>query len=185
MLMEAIGFTIAVSGASGMLGRELCSQAIGREWNTIALVRTTGTQICHPRNTSYIRHPRLHVVHHDDAIGSAIPYDAFVLALGKARDEPTDTTTPVVKRLCQNLPTRCRSVYLVSTCVDGEHAIDLGYLRDVAASKRTQEQILRDLAPERMRILPLGHLSYGDSSDLSNPSAVARRILDWCSPPLG
>ena len=44
----AVGFTVAISGATGGLGRELCQQSVDRGWNTLALTRNTGSRVIAP-----------------------------------------------------------------------------------------------------------------------------------------
>ena len=199
----AVGFTVAISGATGGLGRELCQQSVDRGWNTLALTRNTGSRVMAPiryagmvdvpTEKEEISSPLMTVLHHDDAIAVQAPYDALILALG-GKPLKSDGTTRVVETICANLPHTCKAVCLVSaygvgSSLEGSNVgirlMESWYLQDVYAAKRAQENIVRDMRTKNMQILILRPkaLSYGRLTpfDTSLPRKdLAGNILEWC-----
>ena len=197
---NVLGFTLAVSGATGGLGRELCRQSVDRGWTTLALTRNSSATIYEPsrnpciqKKNSEIKSSDLNVIHYDDAIASGLKYDALVLALG-GKPFREDSTTRVVESICANLPQGCKCVCLLSAFGVGPSLKDASigikvmeawYLRDVYSSKRKQEALVRELRNRDIQTLILRPraLSYGQITPLDTPLPrqwLAESILDWC-----
>ena len=200
-----MGYSVAISGATGGLGRELCQQSVEKGWSTFALTRSTSARVFAPYRAGDMRKgagypppellsPLLTVVHHDDSIALGVRYDALVLALG-GKPLKVDDTTRIVRALCSDLPQSCKSVCLVSaygvgSSLSGANAgiriMESWYLQDVYAAKREQEGIVRALRKKGIQTLILRPkaLSYGNMTPfdaLLPRKEVASSILEWCA----
>jgi hypothetical protein len=162
------GFTIAVAGAHGRLGRELVHQSVKRKWETCALSRRSAEPLFEPcrrgllNEETLVRKPMrsdfLKVVEY----GDEGEYDAVVFAVsGSPFSE--DTSDQVIRDVCARLPKRCQKVCLVSAFGVGDsllrsnigiRAMEGWYLKDVYASKRSAERIV-SLLPSSVTVLIL------------------------------
>ncbi len=198
LTVVGMAITVSVCGSTGGLGRELCQQALEQNIDTVALVRTAGAEIRVPNRDAWfedrssrqplISHPRLSTMHHDDLVRTGLRYNALVLALG-GKPFKEDTTTEVVRLLCQNVPPSCNRVCLVSAFgVEDPDAslqwMTSWYLRGVYRAKAAQEDIVRALSSRGIDVLitrPRA-LCYGPTPvPLATPrEQLARDILTWC-----
>jgi putative NADH-flavin reductase len=188
--------TVAICGATGGLGRELCQQGVERDFNTIAIVRRTTVPILVPNRDGrfvdgatrqpIISHPRLSVTHYDDMIRTGTRYDALILALGGKPFEK-DNTTQTVQRICQSLSSTCRRVCLISAFGVEDPDITVQwmtswYLRDVYKAKAEQEGIVQALRSDSVDVLVIRPraLSYSPTPLSTTRENLARHLLTWC-----
>lgn len=150
------GFTIAVAGAHGRLGREIVHQSIKRKWETCALSRRPTDPLFEPGRlglfdeSTLIRKPMRSELLQVVEYGEEGEYDAVVFAVGGSPFSE-DTSDHVIRDVCARLPARCKKVCLVSAYGVGDsllrsnvgiRAMESWYLKDVYASKRSAERIV-------------------------------------------
>jgi nucleoside-diphosphate-sugar epimerase len=198
---QVFGYSIAVAGIRGGLGRELASQALSHDMRVIGLVRPTEVTetIRHPVRRGWlsasaddaataevIRDTRLSL----HALDRPSPnYDALILCMSGQPFDSHDTMYESTVSICRLLPRSCKHIVLVSAHGVGEsiRQSNVGikvmrgwYLRETYSSKERQEMFVAGLEGVtttilRPRVLSYGHIPFNTIS--TRRQDLAQQIL--------
>ena len=198
-LLGPFGFTVAVAGIRGGLGRELAAQALDRGMHVVGLVRpgTTSDPVYAPNRQGWLSDTRVEptlsspeLVLHETS--EWVNYDALVLCMS-GRPFREDTSAEATEEICARLPPACGRVVLVSAHGVGSSRAEsnLGirvmadwYLKETYTAKERQEAIVRGLRGVETRILRPKVLSFGHvplNTIYTRREDLAGPILDFCS----
>lgn len=190
-------FTIAIVGANGGLGRELCKQGVERGFDCLAgqrrrediLEPARGGWLSEPPTQRGIQTSQLLVPCLIEEINH-YSYHSLLFVCGSLPFQE-DTSDKTMLHLLDDLSPVCKSVGLVSAYGVGEYEVgNLGiqamrgwYLEDVYRAKREMESLLEDC--DKVKVKKVWRpkvLSYGPipfNTIHTERRTLAGQILDW------